>query len=638
MAKKVLSIVIGNEITKVCEISYKKNYKNKGIRVYKSISFPTPAETIEDGFIKHKEAFGNHLRVQLKAAKMNSRKAIFTIASSKIANREVIIPLVKNNRIMDIIHTGASDYFPVDIKDYILSYIILEKKTSDRKEKILAKKQLIQDKKQLKQDKKLAKKQAKLDKAALKKAAKKKGRNAAEQTEKAAAPRLLYNEERLGQEDGAKSSAQEERKEDKHKKSKKHIRLAVYAAPSNLVKNYYYFADMIGLEIVALDFSGNSSYQMLKRQVNQGTNVFIQLNEQDTVISILSDNILILQRTIGYGISTLVEAAIEQKYFHINNEQEAMELLQCNNLLQLKDTDKVPLNPSRTMEEAAAASEFGYRSPAQEEYLAKKNITESLHFLTNSISRMLDYYKNNHRNALIQSICLSGFGIRIQGIDQFFSEEIGINTNKLEKLYSVSSTKKASDYRLHPSEYMSCIGSVVKPVDFVPLELTQRKLRVRNVLASVFLILLCLGASAALCYVSYDDYLKAKEEYNTVANQLAAMPAASGTKQEYENTAARLEDLQKMEAAIQDNQKINEVLSELQAKLLTSASVQSIQFSDTGVIMNIIVADNNFGPNTLVAKLLMQLKAIELFADVQDSNMAVAEDGEVSLTVSCTYK
>ncbi|MDD3174390.1 MAG: hypothetical protein PHF63_12165 [Herbinix sp.] len=633
MAKKILSIVIGDEITKVCEISYRKKYKNEGIRVFKSISFPTPENMIEDGFIKNKDAFCEQLRSQLRLAKMKSKKVIFSISSSKIANREVIIPLVNDNRIMDIINTGANEYFPVDMKDYILSYIILEKKKSDRKEKALAKKQAMLDKK-------AAKKQEKID---IKAAKKGKGKNAPELVSSTHTSHLLFSEENHVPNTVSETEVKIPKKDQTSKKNKKHIRLSVYAVPSNLVKNYYNFADIMGLNIVSIDYSGNSSYQMLKRQANEGTNVFIQLNEQDTVISILSDNVLILQRTIGYGISTLVETVMEHQCFHVNDEKEAIELLHNKNLLNLNTPEVVTIDfHSKALDEAAAASELisaaEYQSPAQEEYLAKKSIVESLQFLTNSISRMLDYYKNNHKNVIFKSIYLSGFGIRIQGIDQLFSERIGIDNKKLEKLYTVSAKKKAQEYRLNPSEFMACVGSVLKPVDFVPTELAVRKQKIQTVVASSLLLILCLSATAALCYFSYDDYRVAKSEYETAFEQLNALPDTSAVKSEYEQASKRLEDLQKMEAAMQTEDKINEVISELKKNILTNAKIQSIQFSDTGVVMMVIMSDNNYGANTLVAKLLMQIKNIELFETVQDSNMSVSDDGEVSLTISCTYQ
>jgi Tfp pilus assembly PilM family ATPase len=97
---------------------------------------------------------------------------------------------------------------------------------------------------------------------------------------------------------------------------------------------------------------------------------------------------------------------MEQSYFNVKDETAAMELLQRNNLLNLKSLEK-----KRTtviaLDEAAAASEQAQDSDVEEQYMARRNIVDSLTFLTNSISRMLDYYRNNHRNTEFRTIYLS---------------------------------------------------------------------------------------------------------------------------------------------------------------------------------------------------------------------------------------
>jgi hypothetical protein len=92
-----------------------------------------------------------------------------------------------------------------------------------------------------------------------------------------------------------------------------------------------------------------------------------------------------------------------------------------------------------------------------------------------------------------------------------------------------------------------------------------------------------------------------------------------------------------MVTEMQGDQRISKVLTELQSNLLSNAIVQSIEFSETGVVMQILMADNDYGTNTLVAKLLLQIKTIELFDEVLDSNLSVSESGQISLTISCTY-
>lgn len=631
MAKKVLSIVIGTECTKVCEVSYKKDYKNKGIRVYRSISFPTPPNTIEDGYIRDKNAFGEELKSRLKAAKFKSDKVIFSVASSKIANREVILPLVNEKKIMDIIKTGASEYFPIDLKEYILSYMVLEKKTSARKEKKIKKKIS-------KKDLKLAKKLAKQNKKALKK--KSKTDLIADNME------LMEAKEReLPQEND-----NNETKSSEANSGKRQMRLSVFAVPSTLVKNYYNFASAMHFDIVAIDYSGNSSYQIIKRQANRGTNVFVQLNEQDTLISILRDDILILQRTVGYGISNLTGTVIEQVLYHISNEEEALELLKNRNLLTLEQESSEPIqfDSSWSQGEVAAASEYirvtGETNPRESntDLDSRRNIRDSLHFLTNSIARMLDYYKSNHKEIEIDTVYLTGIGIRVQGIESFFSSEIGFTLKKMEKLWTVSSKKKAAAYRNNPSEFISCIGAVIKPIDFVPVEFIIKKQKRSAVIATIIFVLACIAGSVGTVYVSYTDYQTASKELIEVNRLNDAMPPISSTFSEYDKAVKELENLQQLEAMTQSkNDNIKEVIGELEKKLPSNTIITNLQFTETGIIMNVTANDiNSIGSNAIISKLILQLKAIQYFQNVESSGISVVEENGVSVvsvTITCTY-
>jgi type IV pilus assembly protein PilM len=628
MAKKVLSIVIGTESTKVCEVSYKKNYKNKGIRVYRSISFPTPPNSIEDGYIKDKDVFGEELRSQLKANKLKSDKVIFSISSSKIANREIILPPMKEKKIMDIIKTGASDYFPIDIKDYILSYYILEKNSTDRKEKSL-RKQL--DKKELK----LAIQLEKQNRKALKKKSK---------TEIIADQMEIMETKNLQLQPSIDNENIEEMNS-----GKKHMRLSVYAVPSTLVKNYYNFAKSMHFDIVSLDYSGNSIYQMIKRQVNRGTNVFIQINEQDTLISILRDDVLILQRTVGYGITTLTDAVMEQEYYQVKSKEEAIELLEKKNLLTLElEKQGLQFDSSWTKGEAAAASEFVNSVDTTKvlseemEYQARSYILDSFHSLTNSIARMIDYYRSNHKNIKVNTIYISGIGTHIQGISEFFSSEIDITNKKIEKLWTVSANKKATVYRKNPGEFLPCIGAVLKPIDFVPNEFIVKKQIRSAIVATVIFALACLAGSAGTIYVSYTDYMVAKQELDNVKNELNVMGQSSSTQIEYEEAIKKLENLQQFDAmTASNNDEINSVIEALEKNLPKGTVINTMQFSETGVSMSVTASDNATGANALVAKLLIQFKTIEYFETVDVSGISVEEDdvmSRIAFSITCSYK
>ena len=130
MAKKILSIEIGLHTTKVCELEAGK----KNPHVTNCITFDTPENIVEDGFILDKDLMAQTLRSHLNEAKMTVKDVNITIASTKIANREVVIPLVADNKIQAIIDASASEYFPLDVSEYTISYSVLDKiNTKDEK-------------------------------------------------------------------------------------------------------------------------------------------------------------------------------------------------------------------------------------------------------------------------------------------------------------------------------------------------------------------------------------------------------------------------------------------------------------------------------------------------------------------------
>ncbi len=123
MENKVLSIEIGEYKTKICVLNNKKKHP----RVYHTLVFDTPSRCIEDGIIQEKDILAEVIFGKLRERNINVTDVIFTISSSKIATHEVVIPLVKNKDIQEFINAGASDYFPINVSEYVISYIILEK-------------------------------------------------------------------------------------------------------------------------------------------------------------------------------------------------------------------------------------------------------------------------------------------------------------------------------------------------------------------------------------------------------------------------------------------------------------------------------------------------------------------------------
>ena len=94
-------------------------------RMLQCFCVPVPQGSVEDGQIRDTKGLGELLRQQLNERGIRTKKAWFVTGSTRIANREVQIPLVKKSRIQSIIEANATDYFPIDVTKYVMSYIIL---------------------------------------------------------------------------------------------------------------------------------------------------------------------------------------------------------------------------------------------------------------------------------------------------------------------------------------------------------------------------------------------------------------------------------------------------------------------------------------------------------------------------------
>lgn len=125
MAKsnKVLTVDITNESITIVEVTPSQK---KQTMVHNVLIFETPEDSYEDGNIRDAEKIAMAIREQLDANGITNKNVIFILTSTKVVNREVLIPEVKENKVKGIITANASEYFPVNIEDYVVSHSILE--------------------------------------------------------------------------------------------------------------------------------------------------------------------------------------------------------------------------------------------------------------------------------------------------------------------------------------------------------------------------------------------------------------------------------------------------------------------------------------------------------------------------------
>ena len=524
MFNKVLSIDVGLHRTRICEVDYLR----KNPHVYKGISFPTPENTFEDGYIRDKVTFSAQMKEKILQAGMKSKRVIFTISSSKIANREVIIPDVNEKRIQDIVNSNASEYFPVDVSMYSISYSILQK--------------IIQD-------------------------------------------------------------------------EKKKIRLLVIAAPENLIQNYYNIAEMMGFDILAIDYYGNSIYQIIQKQVNDDTNLVIQIDEQSTLINIMENNVLELQRNVPYGTNTVIEAVMKQPYFKASDRVDALKQLCSRELIQQQQE-----NYER--EAAVTLSPALDGGVMEENYEAYDEVLESLRSLVNSILRVLKYYDTKHHEKKIQTIFITGQGAKFPGMEKLLQAETGIKVKKLELLNSVVFNKNISLNGEYQSDYISCIGASINPNRFAPKDYQIKEMKKNNIHSVIVIFSSAVVLSIVLVVTAVLGYKTTQLEYDRLTREINAI---GDLDQIYTDHAIAEQTTNTVEAmymlTISPNERLNELITEMEVNLPSNALVESLNVSSTDIALSIKV-DNK----ATATKALQQLRGISGLTQIGTSEIVESED------------
>ena len=539
MAKRVLSIEIGLQQIKLCEVDYGK----KNPHVYNCLIFDTPDNTIDDGYIRDKTAFSALLKNKIKESRIKVTDVVFTISSSKIANREVIIPLVKEEKIHSVIESCAQDYFPVDVSEYAIAYSILEK--------------------------------------------------------------ILTKEE-------------------------KKYKLLLLLAPNSLIKNYYGLAEALGYHVEAIDYIGNSFSQLISRQMENGVNIAIQIGEQTTLINVIDNEKLVLQRSVPYGIKQTIDTVIDNQYFGKSNDKDAIELLSQEVIINNHFDSSGNVSP--TMSFTADVYD-----KVMKEIQAKEEVTESLHFLVNNIIRVLDYYNSRYPDRKINYMYVCGLGSKFKGLSNLFQNEIGLEVKILEKLFAASFSKNIDLYEIDQTELISCIGATIKPVGFILDEIIAQKEKRSSVFSMGTIAAMSVLLSIVLIIISSLNLNTVKKEKQRLQSAIDSKQYIQGVFDEYNRVLADYNSIAGMYSMTENkNEQLNELITELEEKLPATMRISNFSSDSSGFSMNITTTTK-----MSVAKLLMQLESFDLVASVSVPSVVEEQDENgiktVTFYVLCNY-
>ena len=221
----------------------------------------------------------------------------------------------------------------------------------------------------------------------------------------------------------------------------------------------------MGLKVAFVDYAGNSTYQIMKQQIGEEVSLVIQVENDGTVINIFKENVLQLQRMVPYGKSMLVNAVMDKYGLKYDT---ATTKLQNETLLHSRfDGDEV---------------------------------TESLRYMASNINRVIDYYVSRNRVS-IQKAYLIGHSTTIKGFATLLSNELNMPITKVEALKGIVLDKKAYVEEATLTSYVTNLGAVVDPVDFVPRKMQEAGSKKENTKSIIIGFFGAIAVSALLVII-----------------------------------------------------------------------------------------------------------------------------------------
>ncbi len=410
MADKILSIEVGYSITKVCEI----DRGSKTPKILNSFVLNTPDGMLRDGVIEQQDSFVNDFRSKVSEKGIRTKKAIFTIASSRMATRDAVIPYVKEKQIKDIVRANLSEYFPVDPSLYLFSHSVIG---------------LVSDRAQTS--------------------------NAPAQIETKADESPAEEGSEQNKEEGKKKKPAKEKTPKAEVSKPTGYKIQVLAAPKALIASYERLAKSLGLDVESIDYNGNSVYQAAREQCKDGVQLIIKIDERSSLLMVLEDGVISLNRTIPYGTDEAVSTLMQTKQLgDVSNYSAALELAR-------RKTTILNSFSGETMATETEEENLGDLIRAD-----KKLVTESLRSLVGGIVRVIDYYNSNHSRRPIEKAFITGIGADFSGIGALLTNELDMKVRNLTKLSGIDIEKTFKDATF--GEYVTVIGASIDPLTFYP--------------------------------------------------------------------------------------------------------------------------------------------------------------------------
>lgn len=398
------------------------------------------------------------------------------------------------------------------------------------------------------------------------------------------------------------------------------LRVMALAVPKALLNSYYQLAQMCGWEVECFDYSSNSLYQILRDEKSEKVTMMIKIDENNTIVTVLSAGKVLLQRTVAYGVQDAIETMIASGAYAVNDPMSAVERFQKKTCLNrvLHQGDKVwEENAGRWEDEDAGNVEVT---------AARQKITSTLEPLIVGVSRVIDFYDSRNGDTPIERTYVTGLGGSFSGMSKLFTNCLERKVHTLSDMDDKIGMSKAIR-STRPAAYISCLGAVLAPVGLI--DKSQQKAKGMTVVSgtnytfvSVAVLVLGVILSIAMAVTSLTRYFGTVAENVALQARVEELQPAQTVYNEYLSAAAQYDKYKYLyEYTENPNENLVEFINELEQILPDSFYTDSFSSDQTGISMTV-----NVEGKAAAARTILNIRNMESIEDVQISNITDNQD------------
>lgn len=410
------------------------------------------------------------------------------------------------------------------------------------------------------------------------------------------------------------------------------LRVMALAVPKALLNSYYQLAQMCGWEVECFDYSSNSLYQILRDEKSEKVTMMIKIDENSTIVTVLSAGKVLLQRTVAYGVQDAIETMIASGAYAVNDPMSAVERFQKKTCLNrvLHPGDKLwEENAGRWEDEDAGNAEVT---------AARQKITSSLEPLIVGVSRVIDFYDSRNSDTPIERTYVTGLGGSFSGMSKLFTNCLERKVHTLSDMDDKIGMSKAIR-STRPAAYISCLGAVLAPVGLIDKSTQKAKgltlvSGTNYTFVSVAILVLGVILSIAMAVTSLTRYFGTVAENVALQARVEELQPAQAVYNEYLSAAAQYDKYKYLyEYTENPNENLVEFINELEQILPSSFWTNSFSSDMEGISMSVTVEGK-----AAAARTILNIRNMESIEDVQISNITDTQNelGESAVTFSIT--